>query len=105
MLKKSKGILALTLAIFSSFMLFACGNDPMDKKLTKENYNAIVVDTSTYDDVVELFGEPASDQKLTDGDGTIVWKNKKETKTVSITFENNVVKNKTQTGLLDDQQE
>lgn len=96
----TKAVGALMLAMFASIMLFACGTDPMNAKLTVENYNAIEDGTTTYDEVVELFGEPQSDQTLTDGDGSITWSNKDESITVTITFEDEVVTNKAQTGLI-----
>lgn len=96
----SKGLLAIALMAICGVALLGCGTDPMDAKLTETNYNAIVVDESTYDDVVALFGEPEDDQVLTAGAGSITWKNNDETKTVTLTFENSIVTEKAQTGLL-----
>ncbi len=97
---KTKGVLAFMLVALSGMMLFACGKDPMDAKLTVSNYNTVVVGTTTYTQAKDLFGEPAEDEKLTDGDGTITWSNKSESKTVTLTFEDNVVTDKAQTGLI-----
>ena len=96
----SKSLLAVAIMLISGFALAACGTDPMDAKLTEENYNAVVVDTTTYQDAVELFGEPQDDQALTDGAGTITWSNDNETLSVTLTFDNSIVTAKTQEGIL-----
>lgn len=96
----TKGMMALMLVIFSSVALMACGADAMDKKLTKDNYNAVVVDTTTYDEVVELLGEQTSGELDDNGDGTLIWKNKKDTKSITLIFDDETVVERTQKGIL-----
>jgi hypothetical protein len=96
---KTKGVAALLFAVVSCLTLVAC-TDPMNAMLTVDNYNSIVADTTTYTQVVELFGEPTDDQALTDGAGAITWSNKDESITVTVTFADSIVTSKAQTGLI-----
>lgn len=98
--KNIKGLLAVALIMVCSFALIGCGVDPMDAKLTQDNFNEIVVNTTTYEEVIDILGQPTSDNELTNGAGTLVWKNKKDTKSITLVFANNIVATKTQTGIL-----
>lgn len=100
MKKVTKGIMTLMLVVFSSVALMACGADAMDKKLTKENYNAIVEATTKYDDVKELLGQESSGELDDNGDGTLVWKNKKDTKSITLVFDDETVVERSQKGIL-----
>jgi hypothetical protein len=90
---------AIAVVVLASVAFLGCGADPMDSKLTLENYDQITETETTYEEVVELFGEPQADEDFADGDGTAVWNNKKGTKTVTLTFVDNIVTEKDQEGL------
>lgn len=92
--------MVVALLVISSLAMVACGEDPMDSKLTQENFNAIVVGTTTYEEAKELLGDHDNDTTLTDGDGTIIWKNEKSTKSITLVFSDSVVASKVQTGIL-----
>lgn len=90
---------AMVMVIVASVAFLGC-TDPMDKKLTLANYDQIVENTTTYDEVVDLLGDPQDKTALdTAGTGTAIWKNEDDTKNITLTFTTNVVTTKAQTGL------
>ena len=100
MKKVIQAMSGVVIAIIGTLALCGCGTDPMNAKLTEANYNSIVVNTTTYTQVEDLFGDPTGTSTLTDGAGSLTWANADETKTVTLTFAANVVTAKAQTGLI-----
>ena len=102
MIKLKQSLMVLAIVLLSGFTFIACGGDPLDKKLTEANYNAIKTDgTTSYEDVVALLGEE-TEGELEDGAGELTWENKKGTKSITLTFVDDDVTEKDQEGILED---
>ena len=86
----------LTAVLLISAALVACGKS----KITKENYDKIMLNTTTYTQAKEILGKPKTDSVVTAAGvsaGIAVWVSGK--KSITLTFEGNKVTLKTSTGL------
>lgn len=110
MKKFQHGVVAVMLAVMSAFVLAACWGEDVGKKLTAENFNAIVITSTeparegdTFEKVKERLGKPTGEEKeLTDGAGVIEWATKDGDKKITVTFTSGKASAKSQVGVLEE---
>lgn len=113
MKKFQHGVVAVMLAFMATFVFAACWGGDISKKLTAENFNAIVITSTeparegdTFAKVKDRLGKPTGEEKeLAEGAGVIEWSTKDGDKKITVTFTDGKASAKTQVGVLEESEE
>jgi len=104
-MKTKNKIIAMIIMVMLVLGVAACGGN--EKGVTYKNYESVVIlseatvdrPASTYEDLILLFGGNYTSSTYDGGSGVVVWEDLDKESSVTITFENGKVINKTSEGL------